>query len=171
VSVETGLVAHLAQLNGREALELLRAPARAENVPARPPILRKPAHATSLGKVLLAFGGDPMIDRYIGKCSTLKQYTQYTIARPDQLRAHLRQVSEVGFGLDRQEESLGRYCLGVPVYHQQHQLVAAISLSSSCDQFCEPDRRFPVLEALKRAARDIENRLASKSSRLQLLSR
>lgn len=162
VSAKTGLVAHLAQLNGREALELLRAPARAENDQSRPPVLRKPAHASSVGKVLLAYGGEVVIDRYIGKRPALPQYTPYTIAQPDKLRAHLRQVAKEGFGLDRQEESLGRYCLGVPIYHNHHQVVAAISLSSSCDQFNEPSGRLPNLEALKQAAREIENSLMAK---------
>jgi DNA-binding IclR family transcriptional regulator len=71
-------------------------------------------------------------------------------------------VAMEGFGLDRQEESLGRYCLGVPVYHNHHQVVAAISLSSSCDQFNEPSDRLPNLESLQNAAREIENRLRSK---------
>lgn len=171
LSEKTGLMAHLAQLDGREALELLRAPARAENDQSRPPVLRKPAHASSVGKVLLACGGGEVIERYIGKRSTLKQYTQYTIASPEQLRAHLQQVADEGFGLDRQEESLGRFCLGVPVYHTGGRLAAAISLSSSFDQFFEPERRLPMLEALRRAAREIETGLASRHPRLELLCR
>jgi len=161
LSSETGCVAHLAQLNGRDALELLRAPARAESNPIRPPVLRKPAHASSVGKVLLAFGGPTEIDRYIGFRPCLKRFTPHTIVQPDQLRAHLRQVAEQSYATDRQEESLGRYCVAVPVCRSNRRIVAAISLSSSTDELHEPSVLLSRLAALRRTARDIETRLNS----------
>jgi DNA-binding IclR family transcriptional regulator len=161
LSVETGCVAHLAQLNGRDALELLRAPTRAENNPVRPPVLRKPAHASSVGKVLLALSGDAAIDRYIGFRPSLKRYTQHTIVQPDELRAHLRQVAEQNFATDRQEECLGRFCVAVPVCGDGGRVAAAISLSSSSDQFQEPPLFLSRLAALRRAARSIETHLCS----------
>jgi len=82
----------VAQFNHPDALELFRATGQTEDHRQQPPVLRKPAHASALGKVLLAWADSSVVDHFIGLRKLLPPYTEFTVVRPDQFRAHLAQV-------------------------------------------------------------------------------
>src|SRR4051812_13912659 len=56
-----------------------------------------PAHATALGKALLAETPDALVEQ------ALARFTPTTITEPDVLRAELRQVRERGWAIDHEE--------------------------------------------------------------------
>jgi len=148
----TGFAVHLAQLNRRDALELLRAVGRNENSRERPPVLRKPAHASAVGKVLLAASEGAFVDRFIGLRCMLPRYTEFTIVRPSDFRAELERVRQQGYAIDNQESERGRYCLGVPIRGANDQVVAALSMSSSGVDLCRERNRYlpQLLQTVKR---------------------
>src|SRR3954463_10137782 len=57
---------------------------------------RFPAYATSLGRVLLAWQSDEVIDAWLASAD-LAAFTEYTLASKPALRKRLRQVRERGF--------------------------------------------------------------------------
>jgi len=155
---ETGSIAHLIQLDGRETLEQLRKSGMSEMTLSPHPVMRRQAHATSTGKVLLAYGGDEKFQRYVGSRQVLKKYTLHTITSPDKLRLNLQSVIDDGYAIDDQESSMGVRCLGMPLRNCYGEVVAAISISNSIEKFS--DRNLSgLLPHLFSAAKDISNNL------------
>jgi DNA-binding IclR family transcriptional regulator len=116
-----------------------------------------PAHATALGKVLLA-GLEPAdLDRWL-KAHRLTGLTPHTITERRALRRALRQAAERGYSLDNEECSVGLRCVAAAIRDRRGTVVAAVSISG-------PTRRLP-LETIHRlvgpvraAALEISRRL------------
>jgi IclR family KDG regulon transcriptional repressor len=87
-----------------------------------------PLHCSALGKVLLAAFAPADIDRYIQQTG-LPAYTRYTITNPYSLRAHLEEIREQGFALDKQEWELGVGSVAAPVVTLSGNLVASIGVT------------------------------------------
>jgi len=132
---ETGSIAHLAQMDGRDVLELLRCSGPRAILFTPHPILRSAAHATALGKVLLAGVGQPGFERFVGRRLRLEQFTPYTVSDPELLRQQLAEVTAQGYAISDQEARLGCRCIAAPVKDQSGATLAAISISSSVENF------------------------------------
>ena len=81
-----------------------------------------PLHCTALGKVLLAYGAEPIPRE-------LRPYTQRTITDPAELRAHLEQTRRWGYAIDDEEFAAGVRCVAVPVWDFRGRVVGAIGIS------------------------------------------
>jgi len=141
LAAETGSIAHLTLLDGRETIELLRKSGMSAMSLASRPILRKQAHATSTGKALLAYGGEEAFQQFVGYRQALNRYTRYTITSPEKLRDEMRRIVDDSYAVDDQESSVGIRCLGVPIKDYFGDVVAAISISNSVEKFS--DRNLP----------------------------
>lgn len=80
-----------------------------------------PAHTSSLGKVLYAFGAIPVPD-------TLEALTEHTVTDPRRLRMELESVRTNGWASTVDELEVGLTGVGAPVYQAGH-MVAALGLS------------------------------------------
>lgn len=90
---------------------------------------RLPAHATALGKVLLAgLDDDELTERLRGV--RLERYTDRTIAHPAQLREELQRTREQGYATDHGQYTPGVACVAVPIRDHQGTIVAAMSASA-----------------------------------------
>lgn len=72
---------------------------------------RLPAHATALGKVLLAERADDAVGAVL--TWPLAALTSHTIANPDALYADLAAIRERGYAIDNQENTEGLVCFAV----------------------------------------------------------
>jgi DNA-binding IclR family transcriptional regulator len=135
LALKTQAIAHLAQMEGREVLELLRSGAPGAVTMSPFPIFRMPLHATALGKVLLANAGEETFQRVVGLRKTLPEHTQHTIVDPTELKAQLEEVRELGYARSEQETREGQVCLAVPIRNGHGEVVAALSVSGRVDQF------------------------------------
>lgn len=90
---------------------------------------RTPAHASALGKVLLAARPPAEIDALIGR-KPLQRFTANTIVQPEALRAALQRAQAQGWALDDEEMELGLRCLGVPIVDHTGRPGAALALSA-----------------------------------------
>jgi DNA-binding IclR family transcriptional regulator len=90
--------------------------------------LRVPAHCSAVGKVLSAHLTETEINDLI-QAKGLSQRTRNTITDPDRLKAHLKIVRDQGYAIDNEENEKGIRCVGAPIYDQQGQAIAAISIS------------------------------------------
>jgi len=118
---------------------------------------RLPAHATGLGKALLATLPNGDIDAlYAGR--QLPILTAHTIKTLDQLKEELDRVRELGYAHDNQESSEGLQCLAAPIYDYTGHAVAAISVSFLTVR-ASPEHFQCILDSVKRAARDISERM------------
>ena len=85
-----------------------------------------PAHATAMGKALLAFSPAEVVDATIAH--GLDRYTPYTLTTPDRLRRALSVTRLTRVALCRWELELGVSTVAVPVFGGGGTVVAALEL-------------------------------------------
>ncbi|MGZ8595599.1 MAG: IclR family transcriptional regulator [Actinomycetota bacterium] len=121
---------------------------------------RSPAHASSSGKVMLAFG-DPALRDLVLR-GTLEAVTSKTVTDPAKLRAILEQTRRRGYAVSTGELEDGLVTLAAPVV-VDGRAVAAVSLSG-------PSFRIPARDVsrlarlLVDAAAGVGHRIAGRSS-------
>ena len=89
---------------------------------------RELPHCSAIGKSLLSHLPEPEI-RAIVTRTGLPARTPATITDMDQLLRELEKVSEQGFAVDDEEDSVGVVCVGSAVYDHRGECTAAISLT------------------------------------------
>ncbi|HKR27106.1 MAG TPA: IclR family transcriptional regulator [Acidobacteriaceae bacterium] len=117
-----------------------------------------PAHASALGKAILAFSPQEEVDRIVHQ-HNLEILTPHTITRPDDLLAEIKRVRTAGFAFDRGEGSLLAVCIGAPILDGEGNAVAAMSISGPASRF-NPKRDSPVIAALLKATTELSRALA-----------
>jgi IclR family pca regulon transcriptional regulator len=90
---------------------------------------RQPAHATAMGRVLLANLPPTDFEDYLRKYE-LTPVLPRTITDPDVLRAELKKVREEGFALVDQELEEGLIAVAVPIRDRTGTVRAAVNLST-----------------------------------------
>ncbi|MFG1348025.1 IclR family transcriptional regulator [Xanthobacter autotrophicus DSM 431] len=88
----------------------------------------RPAHCTSLGKVLLAAMSPPQLEEYL-TAMPLVAYTPKTIVDPERFREELDHVRRSGIGYDDQEFNDEVRCVAAPVRNFSGHVVGAVGAS------------------------------------------
>ena len=88
---------------------------------------RLPAHATGLGKVLLAFLPPVELSRRLDAAGPLPRLTERTITEPEHLFRNLGTIRERKYAVDDGECTVGVYCVAVPIYDHTGSVTAAMS--------------------------------------------
>jgi len=88
---------------------------------------RLPAHATALGKALLAFSPAEVLDHII--TSGLQRYTPYTLTDPEKLRRCLVTTRRTRVALARWEFQQGTSAVAVPLFGADGAVVAALEVT------------------------------------------
>ncbi|ASR37918.1 IclR family transcriptional regulator [Prauserella marina] len=88
---------------------------------------RTPLHATSSGKVLLAFMETTERRKLLHR--RLEEYTPRTTTAPDELGAELDRIVEDGYAACFEEFELGMHAVAVPIFGSGGDVIAAISAS------------------------------------------
>lgn len=119
-----------------------------------------PLHASSLGKVLLAFGATPVDPLLV---SEPESYTRHTLVRPEDLSRALAEIRELGWGAEVQEMTMGEAGVAAPIRGHGGLVVGAIGVSGPVERICDAKGRpRPALVALLReAARVISRELGA----------
>jgi len=118
---------------------------------------RLPAHATGVGKVLLASLDNEEVRRRIG-AAELEQYTSTTPRDLDELIGRLEKIRTDGYGTDDQEYTAGVRCVAVPILDHGGDVVAAMSVSVPVVRFTEALER-DALVSLRSAAEQFSRAL------------
>jgi IclR family transcriptional regulator, pca regulon regulatory protein len=117
---------------------------------------RLPAHATSMGKVLLAHLSPEALDAYFAT-APLRPLTPQTITRPTDLRRVLAEVRQRGWAFSDQESEVGVRTVAAPLYNHNNQIDAALNISAHAARVSmrELKRRFlpVVLDGARRISR------------------
>lgn len=88
---------------------------------------RTPLHATSSGKVLLAFADGATAAAVLR--ARLERYTPHTITEPAQLRRQLIAVREQGWASTAEEFEIGLNAVAAPIRDGSGEVTAAVSVS------------------------------------------
>lgn len=89
---------------------------------------RRAAHASGIGKALLAELPPAMLERLI-RNRGLAGFTDKTITDPTRLRAELSDIRTRGYALDDEERSPGMRCIAAAIFDENGEAVAGISIS------------------------------------------
>ena len=135
--LDGGYVVYLAKRESVHPLRLFSAIGR-----------RLPAHATALGKALLAERDQAELDRLLP--APLPGLTRHTITDPARLRTELAAVRARGYAIDREENSEGIACFAVPM-PLRDPATDAISVSVPLARVTA-DTEERIVDALRRAA-------------------
>jgi len=159
---DTGETGHLAVLDGGEAIYIERVEARrALRVPSA--IGRGyPAHATNLGKVLLADLPHERVETIIAERG-LAAYTPHTITDRDLLVAELERIRELGYAIDNEEYDEGLRCIGAPVRDHSGHVVAALGIGGPVTRITH-DRVSELAGLVMAAANGLSRRLGAHQS-------
>lgn len=120
---------------------------------------RFPLHTSAPGKVLLAYLPKEQRDDIISRMD-FKQFTPSTITDRGDFEAELESVVEKGYAIDVSEQLEGCHCIGVPVFDDSKNVIAAIWTTGPSSFI--PVRRFAeIAEILKKGAQELGQRLSS----------
>jgi len=108
---------------------------------------RLPAHATSMGRVLLAGLDDGELERFLRE-TTLERYTDNTITDRDRLREAVLQTREQGWAIVDQELEVGLRSVAAPVLSAPGETVAAVNVSAAAQRVSLEEFRERFLPAL-----------------------
>jgi DNA-binding IclR family transcriptional regulator len=89
---------------------------------------RSPAHASSLGKAILAAQSAEAVGKILVD-NPLRQSTANTIRDRKELYRQLEEIRVLGYSIDREELELGLVCIGAPIFGRSRKVIAAISIS------------------------------------------
>jgi IclR family acetate operon transcriptional repressor len=118
---------------------------------------RWPAHATAIGKAILAFSDAGIAAAVLD--AGLARVSERTIASPELLRQELDRVRESGLAYDSEESRPGLVCVASPVHGPGGQVAGALSVSGWSARM-KPDRAGP---AVRTAALTISRALGARA--------
>lgn len=122
-----------------------------------PPGSRGVAHATALGKAILAFSNEDAISGYLKDYRFMAQRTPNTISSIEALRAELLNIKAQGFAVDDEEWAEGIRCIAVPIFDYSMQPVYSLSISG------------PIQRMTKTAIFQMRRRLKESTSQISKL--
>jgi DNA-binding IclR family transcriptional regulator len=157
---DSGEAAHLAVLSGADVVYLDRFES--------PHMMglftrigrRRSAHATSSGKVLLAFGSHADVDDAIA--AGLPRLGPRTITTRTRLNQALAEIRKTGYAISSDESAPGVVSVGAPIFDRAGTCVAAVSVAGPLIRMPE-DRHDHLVRLVVKSAAEISKALSSKS--------
>jgi IclR family acetate operon transcriptional repressor len=120
-----------------------------------------PAYTTSLGRAMIAFLPQERWRQHIPR--QMRRRTARTLVSHDALHAELMATRRRGYALEREENEEGALCIGAPIFDQDGNVIAAVSVSAPASRI-SPSAESEVGGAVVQAARDISARLGFPSA-------
>lgn len=154
--LETGETAHIAIKNNRKVLYLNKQIGPFYSDIETQTGSDNPVHATSSGKILLAYSDEATIETILG--GELEAYTEHTVTNPLQIKKQLKEIRDLGYALSRSELMPDNYSIATPVFNYNGEIVCAITLVGPITRLTkQKEERFTRL--LIRAAEEASERL------------
>lgn len=154
----------VAVLDGHDAVYVARVPAKRIMSINLVVGSRLPAHATSMGKVLLAHLPPAALDEYFAT-APLPRLTKRTICDEATLRRALQQARERGWAFADQESEDGVRTVAVPLFDRHMGVVAAMNVSGHAARVSMKELRDRYLPVLQEAATQISEALGARFDR------
>ena len=129
----TGLSAHLAVRDGREVVVVAKSAGRSAVFSSIQVGARLPAHATVLGRVLLAdLSADELQDLYAGVA--LEAFSGQTPTTLAALRSAIEADAQRGYGVSQGGYDAGISTVAAPVFDERHKVAAVINVTVSANR-------------------------------------
>jgi IclR family pca regulon transcriptional regulator len=121
---------------------------------------RMPAHATSMGRVLLSGLSSPELKTLISNFD-LPKYTKNTITSKNILLQEINKVRIQGWSINDQELEYGLRSIAVPIFNKAEKVVASINISTTAQSNTLESMEAMFLPELRITAQKISDDLAS----------
>ena len=118
-----------------------------------------PFHGTALGKAVLAFLADSVMEDVL--IGTLPRLTGHTVTAPAALRRELNAVRAVGYAREREEAVLGEGGLAAPIFDRRGEPVGAIGVAGPRGRVIRGGRQPALAPAVIEAARGVSRDLGA----------
>ncbi len=128
-----GLRAHLAVYRGGSVVNIDRVDNPTSLTEYVPLGRRAAAHATGLGKAILAHSPDEEVAALLAR-QALTGFTSTTITDAGALRRELAAIRQRGFALDRGESHENTRCVAAPIFDYTGRVVAAASVAGTPEE-------------------------------------
>lgn len=152
--------ATVAVLEGTECVYVARAAALPTPTTDLAVGSRLPAHATALGKVLLASLTPGEFDAYLRRAS-LERFTLRTICEPARLRKAVNEVRDCGWACADEEYNVGLRAIAAPIFGPNGRVAAAINVTATAPLVSIQEMREQYLPLLLEGAREISSALGA----------
>jgi IclR family pca regulon transcriptional regulator len=129
VADRVGETCSMASLDGDEIVYLLRIPVQRGMITLNVGS-RLPAHATSLGKALLAHSPSVVIDDFLAG-APYERLTPSTLCTREELQAEFEKIRVMGYALNDSEREVGVRSASVPVLDRGGHAMAAVNVSAN----------------------------------------
>lgn len=158
LSAATGLSAHLVVRDGREVVFVAKAVGRSVMFNSIQIGARLPAHATVLGRVLLADLSDGELTQlYDG--AALPAYTEQTPTTIAALRQMIDADARRGYGISQGGFESAISTIAAPVFDHHHRVSAAVSITVPAQQI-EPQQHDELVAQVRAAAQRLSERFS-----------
>ena len=127
---ETGEAAHFAIRSGNDIVVIARTAGSGLLQMVDRNGGQRPAHATALGKVLLAAMNDAQVRQFLGS-DALRRFTAKTIVDRNSLLREIEEVRRKGIAWDDGEFDAEIRCVAVPVYDFAGRVAGAVGISGA----------------------------------------
>ncbi len=155
---EFGETAHLGALDGDQIVYLEKLPGlHAIGLMSSRVGGRASAHATALGKVLLAYTSEDELFTRVPRWKLIRR-TEKTITDWKELQKEFARVRENGYAIDDGENELGVQCVAAPIFSHKG-VTAALSISGPTERMDEHIKKHGLIEALKKATVEISTEI------------
>lgn len=129
VSAQCGETVHVAILDGTEVVYVVRIEGTHAVRMVSSVGVRLPAHLTAVGKALLAFQPESLVEDLYPLGMALPVMTPSSLGTSDELRAQLETIRKEGLSWDSCESNPDVFCVGAPIADSRGATVAAMSIS------------------------------------------
>ncbi|HWE20351.1 MAG TPA: IclR family transcriptional regulator [Hyphomicrobiaceae bacterium] len=160
LSADTGYASHLAVRSQRDIVVIARTAATGLLQLAGHPGATRPAHATAIGKMLLAVMPPDELDRVL-KALPLPAFTPRTITDAQALRREIEGIRRTGLARDDCELDRDVRCLAVPVFDFAGRCAAAMGISGPAWRLV-PGFVETLAQQLRAAATELSARLGGR---------
>ena len=115
---------------------------------------RLPAYCTSMGRILLAFGGEERLKQYFAAVKPVA-HTPQTITKRADLLEEFERIRAAGYALVDQELEIGLRSVAVPVRRADSSVVAAINVGVQAARVDSKTMISSYVPVLQKAAGEI----------------
>ncbi|MFA5577119.1 MAG: IclR family transcriptional regulator [Tissierellaceae bacterium] len=118
---------------------------------------RAPLYCTSVGKAMMAYMEEELVEEIWDKSDIVKLTTN-TIVDFNIFRKELKEIGQKGYAEDDEENEIGVRCVGAPVFNYRGEIEGAISISGPTIRFTK-DKVEEFGEEVKKYAKKISREL------------
>lgn len=122
-----------------------------------------PAYATGLGKVLLAYLPESILNQsldYLFTSKDIPALTANTITSRTRMIKELSKIRAQEYALDLEECEVGLICVAVPIFNQLGDVIAALSASGPANRF-KKDELLNYVNILREGADAIQEKIGN----------